>query len=104
MAEVVGTVGGFGSSVFFVPFGNFFFDFHIVPGLTALFHLFSNMSKFILFKKGLDKERRAIRGFAMAAFNLEKGVFITTWAFIDFFIDFTRTFVISKMATFKRNT
>lgn len=29
----------------------------------------------------------------MAAFNLEKSVFIATSAFIDFLIDFTRTFV-----------
>ena len=167
VAEIVGTVGGFGSSVFFVPIGNFFFDFHFVLGLTALFHLFSNVSKILLFKKGLDKKllinigvpsvlfviiggymtkvvdsfileivlalflvglsllflikkdlvitpnRKnaisggilsgfsagllgtggAIRGLTMAAFNLEKSVFIATSAFIDFFIDFTRTFV-----------
>lgn len=167
VAEIVGTIGGFGSSVFFVPIGNFFFDFHFVLGLTALFHLFSNVSKIVLFKKGLDKKllinigvpsvvfviiggymtkivdsfileivlalflvglsllflvkkdlvinpnRKnaisggvlsgfsagllgtggAIRGLTMAAFNLEKSVFIATSAFIDFFIDFTRTFV-----------
>lgn len=167
VAEIVGTVGGFGSSVFFVPIGNFFFDFHFVLGLTALFHLFSNVSKIVLFKKGLDKKLLmnigvpsvifviiggyltkivdsfvleiflalflvclsllflikkdlvidpnkknaitggvlsgfsagllgtggAIRGLTMAAFNLEKSVFIATSAFIDFFIDFTRTFV-----------
>ncbi|MDC6387835.1 sulfite exporter TauE/SafE family protein [Maribacter sp. PR1] len=167
VAEIIGTVGGFGSSVFFVPIGNFFFDFHFVLGLTALFHLFSNVSKIMLFKKGLDKKLLmnigipsvifviiggfltkvvdssfleitlalflvslsllflikkdlvinpnkknaitggvlsgfsagllgtggAIRGLTMAAFNLEKSVFIATSAFIDFFIDFTRTFV-----------
>lgn len=167
VAEIIGTIGGFGSSVFFVPIGNFFFDFHFVLGLTALFHLFSNVSKIVLFKKGLDKKllinigipsvlfviiggfmtkivnslileivlavflvglsllflikkdliispnRKnavtggvlsgfsagllgtggAIRGLTMAAFNLEKSVFIATSAFIDFFIDFTRTFV-----------
>ena len=35
----------------------------------------------------------AIRGLTMAAFNLEKSVFIATSAFIDFMIDFTRTIV-----------
>ncbi|WP_047246883.1 sulfite exporter TauE/SafE family protein [Maribacter thermophilus] len=167
LAEIIGTIGGFGSSVFFVPIGNFYFDFHYVLGLTALFHLASNMSKILLFKKGLDKKLLvnigvpsvifvivgglltklvdgtyleivlalflvglsllflikkdliiapnkknaitggalsgfsagllgtggAIRGLTMAAFNLEKSVFIATSAFIDFFIDFTRTFV-----------
>jgi uncharacterized membrane protein YfcA len=167
IAEIIGTVGGFGSSVFFVPIGNFYFDFYSVLGLTAIFHLSSNLSKIFLFKKGLDKRLLltigipslvfvilggifskllntdyleiflaiflvgfsllflikseifilpkdknaiiggslsgfsagllgtggAIRGLTMAAFNLEKSVFIATSAFIDFIIDFTRTIV-----------
>lgn len=160
-------MGGFGSSVFFVPIGNFYFDFYSVLGLTAIFHLSSNLSKIVFFKQGLDKKlllriglpsvifviiggylskllntgilelalgvflialaalflwkreliippnKRnaitggalsgfsagllgtggAIRGLTMAAFNLEKSVFIATSAVIDFAIDFTRTFV-----------
>jgi len=167
IAEIIGTIGGFGSSVFFVPLGNFYFDFHSVLGLTAIFHLSSNLSKIFLFKKGLDKRLLwtigipsiifvivggflskilnsvfleiflgiflvgfsllflikskitiapntknaiiggsfsgfsagllgtggAIRGLTMAAFNLEKSVFIATSAFIDFMIDFSRTIV-----------
>ena len=167
IAEIIGTIGGFGSSVFFVPLGNFYFDFHSVLGLTAIFHLSSNLSKIFLFKKGLDKKLLmtigipsvvfvivggflskildsgfleiflgiflvgfsllflikskitispnnknafiggsfsgfsagllgtggAIRGLTMAAFNLEKSVFIATSAFIDFMIDFSRTIV-----------
>lgn len=56
IAEIIGTVGGFGSSVFFVPLGNFYFDFYSVLGLTAIFHLSSNLSKIVLFKKGLNKK------------------------------------------------
>jgi len=56
VAEVIGTIGGFGSSVFFVPLGNFYFDFYSVLGMTAIFHLSSNISKIFLFKKGLDKK------------------------------------------------
>ena len=167
IAEIIGTIGGFGSSVFFVPLGNFYFDFYSVLGLTALFHLSSNLSKIFLFKKGLDKKLLirigipsvifvviggymskwldtdfleiflglflvafsllfliksrfsiapdkknaiiggtlsgfsagllgtggAIRGLTMAAFNLEKSVFIATSAVIDFMIDLSRTFV-----------
>lgn len=55
LAEVLGTVGGFGSSVYFVPIANFFLDFQSVLGITALFHLSSNISKIALFKKGFDK-------------------------------------------------
>lgn len=166
-AEVIGTIGGFGSSVFFVPIANFYFDFQSVLGLTALFHFSSNLSKIALFRKGIDKRLLlylglpslimviiggygsayfnawylelllgiflialsslfiikkdlvikagkkqaviggglsglmagilgtggAIRGLTMAAFNLNKNTFIATSAFIDFFIDFTRTFI-----------
>lgn len=56
VAEVLGTVGGFGSSVFFVPVATYFFPIHEVLGITALFHLFSNVSKLALFRKGLDKK------------------------------------------------
>jgi hypothetical protein len=55
-AEVLGTVGGFGSSLFFVPIAGFFFDFHSVLGITALFHLSSNVSKIAMFRKGFDKK------------------------------------------------
>jgi uncharacterized protein len=56
LAEIIGTIGGFGSSVFFVPFAALFFDFHTVLGITAVFHLSSNLSKIYLFRKGLNKK------------------------------------------------
>jgi len=167
LAEIIGTVGGFGSSVFFVPVANFYFDFQSVLGITAMFHVASNLSKIALFKQGLDKKLilylgipavifvilggflsrflnteyleislgvflvalsliflinenivikqgkkqafvggalsgfvagvlgtgGAIRGLTMAAFNLEKNVFVATSAVIDFGVDFSRTFV-----------
>jgi len=55
-AEIVGTIGGFGSSVFFVPMAGFFFDFKTVLGITAIFHVFSNISKIYLFRKSVDKK------------------------------------------------
>ncbi|MES2131181.1 MAG: sulfite exporter TauE/SafE family protein [Bacteroidota bacterium] len=167
LAEVLGTIGGFGSSLFFVPIAGFFFDFHSVLGITALFHLSSNISKIALFRKGFDKKLiinigipavlfvvlgsflskycnsklleislsvfllgisvvlmifknlklqptvfnsvsggalsgitagllgtgGAIRGLTLAAFNLEKDVFIATSAIIDLGIDFSRSIV-----------
>ena len=56
MAEIVGTVSGFGSSILFVPLASAFFDFQIVLGITAVFHVFSNISKIYLFRKGINKE------------------------------------------------
>lgn len=173
-AEIAGTVGGFGSSVFFVPLGNFYFDFYSVLGLTAIFHLSSNLSKIFLFRKGVNQRLilrigipsvvfvglggwlsaflnvktlelflgffligfallfllfknlhfspnntnaflggtfsgfsagllgtgGAIRGLTMAAFNLEKSVFIATSAAIDLMIDTTRTWVYFKNGYF----
>lgn len=56
VAEVLGTTGGFGSSLFFVPIAGYFLDFHSVLGVTALFHVSSNLSKIVLFKQGIDKK------------------------------------------------
>ena len=54
IAEIIGTVSGFGSSVFFVPIASYFFDFHSVLGITAVFHIFSNISKIVLFRRGVN--------------------------------------------------
>jgi len=167
ISEIIGTIGGFGSSVFFVPVAEFFFDFKTVLMLTAIFHDFSNTSKLILFRKHIDFKLLllfgipstvfviigaylsnvlhyqynelilgifliafstliflkptfqlpiskvssitggsaagflagligtggAIRGMSLAAFNLEKNIFIATSAAIDFFVDISRTVV-----------
>lgn len=74
VAEIIGTVGGFGSSVFFVPIANFYFDFHTVLGLVAIFHLSSNLSKIMLFKKGLDKFLLIYLGIPSLIFVIVGGV------------------------------
>ena len=56
LAEIVGTISGFGSSILFVPLASLLLDFKIVLGITAVFHVFSNISKIFLFKKGIDKQ------------------------------------------------
>lgn len=74
VAEFFGTIGGFGSSVFFVPIANFYFDFHSVLGLTAVFHLASNISKIALFKKGLNKKLLLTIGIPSVIFVILGGV------------------------------
>lgn len=177
LAEIIGTIGGFGSSVFFVPVAGFYLDFHSVLGVTALLHVASNLSKLAIFRKGMNRKLiinigipsvlfvilgglltkyldsvilkiilsifligfsllfiikskfiiqpsktnsvlggvfsgfsagllgtgGAIRGLTMASFNLEKSVFIATSAFIDLFIDMTRTVVYFENGFIKRN-
>lgn len=56
LAEIVGTIGGFGSSLFFIPIASFFLDFYSVLGITGLFHITSNLSKIGFFHKGFDKK------------------------------------------------
>jgi uncharacterized protein len=167
IAEILGTLGGFGSSLFFVPLSQFFFDFQTVLALTGILHVFSNTSKIILFRKTIDWKVTlwlggasillaiggafltnvvdfeyasiilgiflmifsgflfynpkvvipvsvtnsiisgglagflagfigtggAIRGLALASFNLEKNFFVGTSAVIDFGVDLSRTII-----------
>ena len=167
LSEIVGTIGGFGSSVFFVPLAGLFFDFHTVLALTSILHVFSNAAKLVLFGRhvqwrlllllgipsvvcvilgavlstklqfkytelilglfliafsvlfyckpliklspnklnavsaggiagflaGVIGTGGAIRGLALAAFDLEKGVFVATSAAIDSGVDFSRMIV-----------
>lgn len=170
LAEILGTIAGFGSSVFFVPLAGFFLPFHQVLALTSILHVFSNTAKLVLFGRhvrwrlllllgipsvvcvvigaalsarlqfritelilgifliafslfflfkpdarlpqdatvavasgglagflaGLIGTGGAIRGLALAAFDLEKGNFVATSAGIDFGVDFSRMIVYLK--------
>lgn len=73
LAEILGTVGGFGSSLFFVPLALFFLDYHTVLGLTAVFHVLSNLSKISLFRKGTDRFLLVYMGVPAVAFVLLGG-------------------------------
>lgn len=55
VAEVLGTIGGFGSSMLVMPLAGFFLPFDQALGLTALFHVFSNGAKIILFRDGVSR-------------------------------------------------
>ena len=55
IAEILGTIGGFGSSMLVMPLASLFLPFDQALGLTALFHVFSNASKMLLFRKGVSR-------------------------------------------------
>lgn len=80
LAEILGTIGGFGSSLFFVPIAAYFLDFHSVLGVTALFHVSSNISKIVLFKKGVDRKLIVYMGVPAV-------LFVITGAYLSRFID-----------------
>ena len=54
LCEIIGTIGGFGSSVYFVAIASLFFDFKLVLGITAFMHVFSNLAKLVMFYKDID--------------------------------------------------
>lgn len=51
VSEIVGTVSGFGSSTFFIPFAQFLENYKLVLALSAMLHIFSNFSKISHFNK-----------------------------------------------------
>jgi len=79
LAEILGTLGGFGSSLLFVPIAGFFFDFQTVLGITALFHLSSNLSKIVLFRNGIDRKLILQMGIPAIIFVI-LGAFLTRFA------------------------
>lgn len=88
IAEILGTVGGFGSSVFFVPMAGFFVDFHSVLGITAIFHLSSNLTKVGVFRKGIDWKIviwLGIPAVAFAVLGSYLGKFVQTYI-LEFFL------------------
>ena len=55
IAEIIGTMAGFGSSTIFLPLALMFVDFQTAIILVAIFHLFGNLSRIIFFRQGFDK-------------------------------------------------
>ena len=53
-SEIVGTVSGFGSSVFFVPLAGMIFDFKTTLALTGILHIFSTSAQLYLFRKKIN--------------------------------------------------
>jgi hypothetical protein len=78
LCEVIGTVSGFGSSILFVPLASMFFEFKYVLGITAVFHVFSNLSKIYFFHKGIDKKILLQLGIPAVLF-VALGAFLTTF-------------------------
>ncbi|MBK8145180.1 MAG: sulfite exporter TauE/SafE family protein [Bacteroidetes bacterium] len=80
LAEILETVGGFGSSLFFVPIASYFLDFHSVLGITALFHVSSNLTKIAFFRKGFDKR-------LIFTIGIPAVLFVIAGAFLGKFIE-----------------
>lgn len=55
LAEVLGTMAGFGSSTIFLPLALFFVDFPTALVLTAFFHVFGSLGRLTFFRHGFDR-------------------------------------------------
>lgn len=77
--EVLGTIGGFGSSVFFVPLARIFFSAQLVLGLTGFFHVFSNLAKLSFFYRHIQF-RLALR------FGLPSALFAVVGALLAVYV------------------
>lgn len=55
IAEILGTIGGFGSSMLVMPLMSWFMPFDQALGLTATLHVFSNLAKIWFFRTGVSR-------------------------------------------------
>lgn len=77
LAEIIGTISGFGSSILFVPLASIFINFKLVLGITAVFHVFSNLSKIFLFQKGINRNIALKLGIQVVLFVI-LGAYLTS--------------------------
>ncbi|MCC6601220.1 MAG: sulfite exporter TauE/SafE family protein [Crocinitomicaceae bacterium] len=70
VCEIIGTLGGFGSSVIFVPVAGFFFPRPLVLSLTSILHIFSNISKIALFWKHINLRLLLLYGIPSLLFTI----------------------------------
>lgn len=54
VSEIIGTLSGFGSSVFFVPLAGMLFDFKTTLALTGILHIFSTSAQVYMFRKKIN--------------------------------------------------
>jgi uncharacterized protein len=77
ICEVIGTVGGFGSSVIFVPLAQWFYPFKTVLALTSILHVFSNLSKIGLFFRHINMRFLWLYGVPSLVFSII-GAYLTS--------------------------
>lgn len=83
LSEILGTVGGFGSSLFFVSVAQFFFPFQAVLALTGLLHVFSNTAKLVFFWRTIDRKLLLWLGISSALFAVV-GAYMLRWIELEY--------------------
>ncbi len=75
VAEILGTIVGFGSSTIFMPLALYFLDFKTALVIVAFFHLFGNVGRVFWFWRNVDKN-------LLLYFGLPSIVFTVVAAFL----------------------
>lgn len=70
LSEILGTLSGFGSSIFTVTILQFLFTFQLVLMVTSILHVFSNAFKVILFRKTIDWKIALWLGISSIVFSI----------------------------------
>ena len=70
VAEVIGTMVGFGTSTIFLPLALFFIDFKAALILVAIFHLFGTFGRLTFFRQGIDKRLAIAFGIPSVLFTI----------------------------------
>ena len=77
LAEVIGTMAGFGSSTLFIPAALLFFDFPVALALGAFFHMFGNAGRLAFFRGRVDRRILLAFGLPSAAFTLAGALLVS---------------------------
>jgi hypothetical protein len=111
LAEIVGTMAGFGSSTIYLPFASYFVDFKTALVLVAIFHLFGNISRITFFRHGLDKRVLLLFGLPSFLLSLVGATLVGDLAQTllrmllgIFLISFSITFLVKPKFAFSANT
>lgn len=82
LAEVVGTMAGFGAATVLTPVASFFLDIKTAVAVVACFHLFGNASRLVFFGRWINW--RIVRSFGVAAVVLSfAGAQAAAWLSAD---------------------
>jgi uncharacterized membrane protein YfcA len=110
LCEIIGTVSGFGASVFLVPLAGIFFDFKTALVLSGIVFIFSSASKLILFRKDINWALTLRIGLPSVAFTLLGAYLNNKWelkhaelAMGVFLVLFAITFFVKDNIKFKPN-
>lgn len=106
ISEILGTIGGFGSSIFTVSFLQFIFSFESVLMITAMLHVFSNTFKIFLFLKTVDWKLVVWLGVSSILFSIA-GAYLIKFANLEyvkitlgiFLLGFSAFFFLNPTAT-----